>query len=104
MTTDKIRKYVLPNLPYVFVFWFCLKLGTAYRIAEGVNFGEKLIGTFKTLTPAMRTIAPGFNGFDWLIGIIGTVIVWLIIYYKIKNAKQFRKDIEYGSARWGVCF
>ncbi|MDR1467284.1 MAG: type IV secretory system conjugative DNA transfer family protein [Oscillospiraceae bacterium] len=98
----KIKKYVLPNIPYIFAFWFCLKLGTAYRIAEGVSFGKKFIGTIKTIAPAFRTIAPGLNGFDWIVGIAGAVVIWLIVYYKIKNAKKFRKDIEYGSARWGT--
>ena len=83
--TDKIKKYVLPNIPLVIVFWFCLKLGTAYRIANGVNFGEKLIGTFKTIGPTFTTFAPGLNGFDWLVGIIGTAIIWLIVYYKIRK-------------------
>lgn len=102
MTIGKVKKYIVPNLPYVFAFWFCLKLGTAYRITDGANFGEKLIGTLKTIGPAFRTIAPGFNGFDWLVGIIGAALIWLIVYYKVKNAKQFRKDVEYGSARWGT--
>jgi len=102
MATDKIKKYVIPNFPYVFAFWFCLKLGTAYRIAEGLNFGEKFTGILKTIGPAFRTIAPGLNGFDWIVGIAGAVIIRLIVYYKKKNAKKFRKDIEYGSARWGT--
>jgi len=99
---DKIRKYVLPNIPYLFIFWVCLKLGTAYRLAAGINFGEKLIGTIKTIGPAFETIAPGLNYSDWLIGIAGAVIIRLVVYYKVKNAKKFRKDVEYGSARWGT--
>ena len=98
----KIKKYMLPNMPYLFAFWFCLKLGKAYRISEGMDFGEKIIGTIKTIDPAFRTIAPGLNSFDWLIGIAGASLIRLIVYYKVKNAKKFRKDIEYGSARWGT--
>jgi type IV secretion system protein VirD4 len=100
--TDKIRKYMLPYLPYVFAFWFCLKLGTAYRLADGAMFGLKLIGMIQTIGPAFRTIAPGLNGFDWLVGIAGVGIIRLVVYYRIKNAKKFRKDVEYGSARWGT--
>lgn len=102
MRTDKIRQYVLPNIPYLFIFWCCIKLGTAYRLAVGTGFGEKLIGIIKTVGPAFGTIAPGFVGFDWLIGLAGAVIIRLVVYYKIKNAKKFRKDVEYGSARWGT--
>jgi len=100
--TDKIRKYVLPNLPYLFILWACLKTGTAYRLAVGAGFGEKLLGMMGTLGPAFETIAPGRVPFDWLIGIMGAALFRLFIYYKSKNAKKFRRDLEYGSARWGV--
>ena len=100
--TDNLKRYVLPNLPYLFVLWFFLKLGTAYRLAAGVDFAHKLIGTFQTIGPAFGTIAPGMNGFDWLIGLVGAAVVRLLVYCKVKNAKKFRRDVEYGSARWGT--
>ena len=100
--SDKIRRFVLPNIPYLFIFWCCLKLGTAYRLAAGAGFGEKLIGMVKTVGPAFQTIAPGLIASDWLIGLAGAVILRLVVFYKIKNAKKFRKDVEYGSARWGT--
>lgn len=100
--TDKLKRYVLPNLPYLFVFWFFLKLGTAYRMAEGVNFGQKLIGMFHSISPAFGTILPSLHGFDWLIGLVGAAAVRLFVYCRVKNAKKFRRDAEYGSARWGT--
>ena len=100
--SDKIHRFVLPNIPYLFIFWCCLKLGTAYRLAAGAGFGEKLIGMVKTVGPAFQTIAPGLIASDWLIGLAGAVILRLVVFYKIKNAKKFRKDVEYGSARWGT--
>ena len=100
--TDKIKKYLMPNIPYLFALWFCLKLGTAYRLSAGADFGTKLIGTLQTINTAFGTISPGFNGFDWFVGIVGAVILRAVIYYKVKNAKKFRRDVEYGSARWGV--
>jgi len=102
MVTDKIRKYVLPNIPYLFILWCCLKLGTAYRLAPGADFGNKLIGIIKTIGPAFGNIVPGLVLSDWLIGVAGAVIIRLVVYYKVKNAKKFRKDVEYGSARWGT--
>lgn len=87
--TDKLRKYVIPNLPYVLVGWFCLKLGTVYRLATGANIGLKLIGTMKTIGPAIGTIAPGLDPFDWLIGITGAALLRLVIYNKVKKAKSF---------------
>lgn len=102
MRTDKIRKYILPNPPYLFILWACLKVGTAYRLAAGAGFGEKLLGMMGTLGPAFETIAPGRVPFDWLVGIVGAALFRLFIYYKSKNAKNFRHDLEYGSARWGA--
>ena len=101
MRTDSVKKYVLPNLPYLFIAWACLKLGTAYRLAAGAGFGEKLLGLGQTIGPAFADFAPGLNPFDWLIGIMGAVGFRLLIYFKSKNAKKFRRDEEYGSARWG---
>ena len=100
--SDKIRRFVLPNIPYLFIFWCCLKLGTAYRLAAGAGFGEKLIGMVQTIGPAFQTITPGLAASDWLVGLAGVVILRLVVWYKIKNAKKFRKDVEYGSARWGT--
>ena len=102
MKTDKIRKYVLPNIPYLFILWACLKLGTAYRLAEGAGFGEKLLGIMQTLGPAFADFAPGLHPADWLIGIVGAAAFRLLIYVKSKNAKKYRRDAEYGSARFGT--
>lgn len=98
----KINKYVVPNLPYLFIFWFFCKLGEAYRLAAGADFGAKLIGMMKTIGPAFGTIAPGLSGFDLLVGLVGAVALRLVVCNKVKNAKKFRKDVEYGSARWGT--
>ena len=101
MPTDKIRKYILPNIPYLFIGWACLKLGTAYRLATGAGFGEKLLGLGRSIGPAFADFAPGLDPFDWLVGLAGAVAFRLLIYFKSKNAKKFRRDEEYGSARWG---
>ena len=97
----KIKKYVVPNLPYLLIFWFFCKIGEAYRLAAGAGFGMKLIGMMKTIGPAFGTIAPG-HGFDLLVGLVGAVVLRLVVYNKVRNAKKFRKDVEYGSARWGT--
>ena len=102
MPTDKIRKYMLPNIPYLFIGWAFLKLGTAYRLAAGVNAVEKLLGLMQTIGVAFADFSPGLAPFDWLVGIVGAVAFRLLIYFKSKNAKKFRRDEEYGSARWGT--
>ena len=102
MRTDKIRKYLIPNIPYLFILWAFLKLGTAYRLAAGNDFAHKFIGLGQTIGPAFADFAPGLAPLDWLIGIVGAVGFRLLIYFKSKNAKKFRRDAEYGSARWGT--
>jgi len=102
MRTDSIKKYVIPNIPYLFILWACLKLGTAYRLAPGVDFAHKLMGLGQSIGPAFADFAPGLHPLDWLIGIVGAVGFRLLIYMKSKNAKKFRRDEEYGSARWGT--
>ena len=102
MRTDSVKKYVIPNIPYLFILWACLKLGTAYRLAPGADFAHKLMGLGQSIGPAFADFAPGLAPFDWLIGIMGAVGFRLLIYFKSKNAKKFRRDEEYGSARWGT--
>ena len=102
MRTDSVKKYVIPNIPYLFILWACLKLGTAYRLAPGADFAHKLMGLGQSIGPAFADFAPGQAPFDWLIGIVGAVGFRLLIYFKSKNAKKFRRDEEYGSARWGT--
>ena len=101
MKTDKLRKYLIPNIPYVFIGWAFLKLGTAYRLAAGADFLTKVMGIGQTIGPAYADFAPGLNPADWLVGIVGGVAFRLFIHMKSKKAKKFRRDEEYGSARWG---
>ena len=101
MKTDKLRKYLIPNIPYVFIGWAFLKVGTAYRLAAGADFLTKVMGIGQTIGPAFADFAPGLNPVDWLVGIVGGVAFRLFIHMKSKKAKKFRRDEEYGSARWG---
>ena len=101
MKTDKLRKYLIPNIPYVFIGWAFLKLGTAYRLAAGADFLTKVMGIGQTIGPAFADFAPGLTPVDWLVGIVGAVAFRLFIHMKSKKAKKFRRDEEYGSARWG---
>ena len=102
MRTDKIKQYLIPNLPYLFIGWACLKVGTAYRLAAGAGFAQKLVGMLAAIGPAFADFAPGLAPFDWLVGIVGAVLFRLLIYTRAKNAKKFRRDAEYGSSRWGT--
>lgn len=102
MRTDKLKKYLIPNIPYLFILWACLKMGTAYRLAAGADVAHKLMGLGQTIGPAFADFAPGLAPFDWLVGIVGAAAFRLLIYTKSKNAKKYRRDEEYGSARFGT--
>ena len=97
----KIKKYVLPNFPYLMAFWFFSKLGTAYRMAQGGNAGEKLFGMMEAIGPVFQNYAPGLGLFDLVVGVAGAVGLYFMVQSKIKKARKFRRDMEYGSARWG---
>ena len=101
MRTGNLKKYIVPNIPYLFIGWAFLKVGTAYRLAAGADFLSKVMGIGQTIGVAFADFAPGLNPLDWLVGIVGAVAFRLFIHMKSKNAKKFRRDAEYGSARWG---
>jgi type IV secretion system protein VirD4 len=96
-----LKKYVTPNLPYALIFWFFCKLGEAYRLAPGGDMLQKIIRITSPLNSAMAKPLPSFDLFDLTVGLAGAVIVYGVVYFKKKNAKKYRKDQEYGSARWG---
>ena len=102
MRTGNLKKILVPNIPYLFILWACLKIGTAYRLAAGADFAHKLIGMAQTINTAFADLAPGLAPFDWLVGIVGAAAIRLFVYCKAKNAKKYRRDVEYGSARWGT--
>ena len=100
--SKKIKKYVLPYFPYLIAFWFFSKCGTSYRMASGANLGEKLFGMVKTIGPVFQSYVPGLGLFDLAVGVAGAVILYFVVQSKIKKARKFRRDMEYGSARWGT--
>lgn len=100
--SDQLKKYLLPNLPYLFVFWFFSKVGTAYRTAPGNVFAEKLMGMLATFPKAFENYWPGLGGLDFMVGLLGAAGMYLLVQSKIKKAKKFRRDAEYGTSRWGT--
>ena len=99
---DKLKKYLLPNLPYLFFVYLFDKLCQAVRLAPGPDASEKLLHIGQGFQTAFASSAPSFHVVDICVGILGAVLVRLAVYVKGKNAKKYRKGIEYGSARWGT--
>ena len=99
---DKLKKYLLPNLPYLFFVYLFDKLCQTVRLAPGLDASEKLLHIGQGFQTAFSSSAPSFHALDICVGILGAVFVRLAVYVKGKNAKKYRKGMEYGSARWGT--
>lgn len=87
-------------MPYLIFVWIFAKLGEAIRLAPGVDASAKMLGLSQGFSSAFGHFFPA-AWLDLLIGIAGAVIIRLVVYVKSKNAKKYRKNVEYGSARWG---
>lgn len=96
------KKLILPNIPYVFIALFATKLGQAWRLAEGADLSERILHLLDGFSAAFQTAAPSFHPFDLCFGIAAAAGIRLAVYIKGKNAKKYRKNMEYGSARWGT--
>ena len=95
------KKLILPNVPYVLFVYLFDKVGQAVRLSPGADISAKALHITQGFAAAFENALPSFHPLDLLIGVIGAVIIRLIVYVKGKNAKKYRKGMEYGSARWG---
>ena len=98
---SKLKKTLISSLPYVFIALFATKLGQMWRLADGITVSEKFLHIADGFTEAMQSLLPSFHPLDLLVGVITALLIRLIVYEKSKNAKKYRKNEEYGSARWG---
>lgn len=101
MKQINVKKLLLPNLPYVFIALFATKLGQAARLAPGADFSQKSLHIMEGFAAAFQSALPSFHPIDLCVGAAAALLIRLAVYVKGKNARKFRKNIEYGSARWG---
>ena len=99
---QKTKKLLILNIPYAVIALICTNVGEAWRMAVGAEIGEKILGFFSSLGTAFANPLPSLHPFDLCIGIAVGCIMRLVVYVRSKNAKKFRHDQEYGSARWGT--
>lgn len=99
--TVKLKKLLLKVLPYLLFGLFCTHFGQAWRIANGTNASEQLLSFFETAGAAFRSPLPSLHPVDLLTGLLCGAGLRAAVYVRGKNAKHFRHNIEYGSARWG---
>ena len=101
MNNQNLKKWIIPNLPYILFVYLFDKAAQAVRLAPGADLSGKLLCIGNGFTSAFASPLPSFSPVDMLIGIAGAILIRLIVYTKGKNAKKYRKGVEYGSARWG---
>ena len=102
MDKKQLKRLLILNIPYFIIGLLATNIGEAWRMAEGADFSAKLLGFFAAISPAFSNPVPSFHPADLLIGILGGCIMRLAVYLKGKNAKKYRHNVEYGSARWGT--
>lgn len=96
-----VKKFLILNIPFLFVWYFADKISWLYRMVDAGNAGMKIYGCMVYFSKAFQNPLPSFYPVDILVGIAGAAILKLVLYMKSKNAKKFRHGVEYGSARWG---
>ena len=97
----KTKKLLLTNLPYPFIALFVTKFGQAWRLAAGADASAKVLHLTDGFAAAFASPLPSFHPADLGIGVLLAAVLRLVIYIKGRNAKKFRKNVEYGSACWG---
>ena len=98
---SNLKKTLISSVPYVFIALFATKFGQTWRLADGITVSEKFLHIADGFSKAMQSPLPSFHPLDLLVGVIAALIIRLIVYEKSKNAKKYRRNVEYGSARWG---
>ena len=102
MKQPNLKKLVLLNLPYFLLGLFATNLGEAWRLATGADASAKMLSFFSTLPVALASWWPSLHPLDLLVGLCCGAGLRLAVYLKGKNAKKYRHNMEYGSARWGT--
>ena len=100
--TNKLKKTIISSVPYVFIGLFATKLGQAWRLTSGDELGERILDLGNGFLEAMQSLLPSFYPFDLLVGVAVALIIRLVVHEKSKNAMKYRRNVEYGSARWSA--
>ncbi len=102
LDTVKLKKLLILALPYIVVGLLCTNLGKAWRMAEGVEASEKLLSFFEEIGIAFGNPFPSLHPVDLMVGLICGAGLRVAVYLRGKNAKNYKHNREYGSARWGT--
>ena len=99
---SSFKKKIILHIPYAAAGLLATNLGEAWRLTEGVESSRKVLAFMDTLKTAFSNPLPSMHPFDMMIGVICALVFYLAVYMRGKNAKKYRHNTEYGSARWGT--
>ena len=102
MSKVMLKKQLILNLPFFLIGLYATKLSEAWRLTEGADASQKIIHLSKGFSAAFQSLLPSFQPADLVFGIVVGCLLRLLIYEKSKNKKKYRRNEEYGSARWGT--
>lgn len=102
MNTKEIKRLVILNIPYVILGLLATNLGEAWRLAAGTDISEKILALFGTIPAAFGNPLPSMHPADLCVGLVCGAVLRTAVYLRSKNAKKYRHNVEYGSARWGT--
>lgn len=102
MNTKEIKRLVILNIPYVILGLLATNLGEAWRLAAGMDISEKILALFGTIPVAFGNPLPSIYPVDLCVGLVCGAVLRTAVYLRGKNAKKYRHNVEYGSARWGT--
>ena len=104
MKQRNLKKLLIRSVPYLLFALLGTKLGQAARLAPGADFSTKALHIMEGFKAAFSSFVPNFHPVDFCVGILAAALIRLAVYVKSKNARKFRKNEEYGSARWGAYY
>lgn len=99
--SERIKKFVILSIPYLFITYLANQLSEVYRSIEGDNLFKSIVTLIGRLDKLFETPMVSLHHVDLIVGITGGLILYIFVYLKGKNAKKYRHGVEYGSARWG---
>lgn len=102
MNTKEIKRLVILNIPYVILGLLATNFGEAWRLAAGTDISEKILALFGTIPVAFGNPLPSMHPVDLCVGLVCGAVLRTAVYLRGKNAKKYRHNVEYGSARWGT--
>ncbi len=99
-----IKKLLILNAPYLLFVYLFDKVGQAVRLSPGADdLSGKLVSIGRRLFRCLfKCPAESLTLWICLSALSGAVVIRLAVYVKGKNAKKYRKGMEYGSARWSA--